>query len=123
MGVQLHPYLDDNLLLGDLPREVKQSIQMTLQVLIRAGFIMNLKKSNLSPTQDLVYIGARFLTDLDRMYLPEEHIDGLLALARSFSRVGQYKPVLYLSLLRLTTASYSADGGVRLPSHAPSSGT
>ena len=63
---------------------------------------MNQKKSNLNPTQDLVYIGARFRTDLGRMYLLEDHIDGLLAHVRSFSRVGQYKlTLLFLSLLGL----------------------
>ena len=49
---------------------------------------MTLKKSDLTPTQDLVYIGVRFQTDLDKLYLPEEWIDGLLALVRSFARVG-----------------------------------
>ena len=59
-GVQLYPYLEDILILGKLPHEVEQSVQTSLQVLTRAGFIVNLKKSNLPPTQDLVYIGARF---------------------------------------------------------------
>ena len=84
MGVQLYPYLDNILILG----ESEQSVQTTLQVLSQAEFIVNLKKSNLTPTQDLVYIGARFQTDLDRMYLPQEWIDGLLALVRSFSKIG-----------------------------------
>ena len=85
---------------------MQQIVRTTLQVLIRAGFILNLKKSHLNPTQDLVYIGARFRMDLGRWYLLEEWIDGLLALVRSFSRVGQYKPALqYLSLLGLMTAT------------------
>ena len=54
---------------------------------------MNLK-SNLTPTQDLVYIGAQFQMDLGRVYLPEDRIDGLLALVRTFSKVGQYKTAL-----------------------------
>ena len=63
---------------------------------------MNLKQSSLTRTQDLVYIEARFCTDLGRLYLLEDQIDGLLALVRSFSRVGQYKPaLLFLSLLGL----------------------
>ena len=54
MGLQLYPYLDDILFLGESPREVEQSVQ----VMTQAGFIVNLKKYNLAPTQDLVYIGA-----------------------------------------------------------------
>ena len=44
---------------------------------------MNPRKSDLVPTQDLVYRGARFRMDLGRVYLPEERIDGLLTMARS----------------------------------------
>ena len=65
----VYPYLDNILILGESPREIEQSVQITLQVLTRAGFIVNLKKSNLVPTQDLVYIGARFRMDLRRVYL------------------------------------------------------
>ena len=49
-----------------------------------------------------MYTGARFWTDLDRLFLPEVQIDGLRALVRSFSRVGQYKLALLLSLLAAT---------------------
>ena len=38
---------------------------------------MKLKKSELAPTQDLVYIGANFCTDLGRLYLPETWIQAL----------------------------------------------
>ena len=66
---------------------------------------MNLKKSSLTPTHNLVYIGARFRIDLGRLYLPEDQVDRTLALVRSFSRVGQYKPAfLFLSLLGLMAA-------------------
>ena len=67
---------------------------------------MNLKKSNLTHTQDLVYIEARFRTDLGRLYLPEDRIDRLLAFVRSFAIVGQYKPaLLFPSLLGLMAAT------------------
>ena len=67
---------------------------------------MNLKKSHLNPTLDLVYIGVRFRVDLGTLYLLEERIDRLLALVRSFSRVGHYKQaLLYLSLLSLMAAT------------------
>ena len=75
-------------------------------MLIQARFIVNLKKSDLNLTQVLVYIRARFRTVLGRLYLLEEWIDRLLALVRSFSRVGQYKPVfLYLTLLGLMAST------------------
>ena len=49
-----------------------------------------------------MYIEARFWTDLGRLYLAEEWIDGLLALVRFFWKVGVHKPaLLFLSLLGL----------------------
>ena len=57
--------------------EVTQSIQKTIQVLVQAGFVVNLKKSELAPTQDLVYTGARFHMDLGRLYLPDILVQAL----------------------------------------------
>ena len=63
---------------------------------------MNPKKSELTPTQDLVYIGARFQMNLGRVYLPEDTIERLLAFVRLVSKVGRYKTaLLFLSLLGL----------------------
>ena len=88
--------------MGESEVEVAQSVQMVIQVLIHAGFIVNLKKSELTPTQDLVYIGARFRMDLGRLYLPELRIQVLIACVGSFSRVGEYKPACqFLRLLVL----------------------
>ena len=54
----------------------------------------------------MVYIGARFQMDMGSMYLPEEWIEGLLALFKSFSKVGKYKTALFfLSLLGLMAAT------------------
>ena len=71
---------------------VAKSVQKTIQVLIQAGFVVNLKKSKLVPTQDLVYIGARFRMDLSRLYLPHVRIQTLITCVGSFSRLGAYKP-------------------------------
>ena len=71
LRVQLYAYLDDLLIDGDAEVEATQSNQETLQVFIHAGFVVNLKESKLGPTQDLMYIGARFRTDMGKLYLPE----------------------------------------------------
>ena len=86
LGVQLYAYLDNLLIVGDFEVEAAQSVQETLQVLIHARFVVNLK-SELVPTQHLVYIGAWFRTDLGRLYLPEVWIQTLTACTRSFSKV------------------------------------
>ena len=58
LGVQLDLYRDDILSMGNSALEVAQSVSKTVQVMAQAGFILNLKKSDLTPTKDLVYIGA-----------------------------------------------------------------
>ena len=37
---------------------------------MQANYILNLKKSDLNPVQDLIYIGGHFQTDLGLMFLP-----------------------------------------------------
>ena len=89
----------------EFEEEVAQSVQKTTQVLIQAGFVMNLKKSESVPTQDLVYIGARFLTDLGRLYLLDLRIQALIACVGS-SRIGVFRPAhQFLRLLGLMVAT------------------
>ena len=64
--------------MGESEVEVAQSIQTVIQVLVHAGFIVNLKKSELTQSQDLVCIGVRFRTDLSRLYLSELWIQVLI---------------------------------------------
>ena len=61
-GIHLHAYLDDLLILAPNPSELRHAVLMTIQAFTWAGFTINLKKSDLHPTQDLVYIGGRFRT-------------------------------------------------------------
>ena len=48
-GVQLYVYLDDMLVMGRSPEEVMHSLTLMIQTLTRAGYIINVKKSDLSP--------------------------------------------------------------------------
>ena len=73
MAVPVYPYLDNILIMGESPREIEQLVQATLRVLTRAGFIMNLKKSNLSPdfhTKPSVHRGQ--ILDRPRQGLPQQ---------------------------------------------------
>jgi hypothetical protein len=55
--------------MGSSP-EMDQSVRMAMDVLTRAGFILNLTQSELTPSQDLTYIGSRLQTDLGKVFLP-----------------------------------------------------
>ena len=107
-GIVIYIYLDDILVTARSQSLVLEALRCTMQVLLRAGFMVNLTKSELSPTQDLVYIGGRFRTDLGMVFLPPRRKEALLACVRTFLRVGQYKPAHhFLRLLGLLAACLS----------------
>jgi hypothetical protein len=106
MGLQVHAYLDDLLVVASSPEEVKTAVNAVVHQFIRAGFILNLEKSDPIPTQDLVYLGARFLTAQGLVCLPIIRKEALLTVLRSFLQVGTYRTaVQFLSLLGLMTAT------------------
>ncbi|XP_067685443.1 uncharacterized protein [Haliotis asinina] len=57
-----HPYLDDWLLRALRLLLSHDATQQVMDILLKLGWIINLKKSDLTPMQDLVFLGARFNT-------------------------------------------------------------
>jgi hypothetical protein len=105
-GVLLFAYLDDILVVGSSPQAAYHSLQMTLQVLVRAGFVINIKKSDLVPSQNLVYIGGLFRTDLGLIFLPGDRKEVLIRAVQSFARVGMLHPVRrWMMILGLMAAT------------------
>ena len=91
-GIRIHAYLDDILLLGSSPEEVVHALQVTIHAFTSAGFIINIQKSDLTPSQDLVYIGGRFCTRIGRVLLPTDRRDALIRVVQTFFRVGARHP-------------------------------
>ena len=54
-------YIDDTLLVANSAEELCKNIQLTLDCFKNASFLVNLKKSSLKPTQQIVFLG--FLID------------------------------------------------------------
>ena len=101
-GIPIFVYLDDILVVGHSPQEVKLAVRTAFHTLIQAGYIINLKKSDPIPVQDLVYIGGRFWTDMALIFLPDPRKDTLISCILSFGRAGSYKPIhQFLHLLGL----------------------
>jgi hypothetical protein len=63
---------------------------MASDVLTR--FILNLTKSELTPSQDLNYIGSHRWTNLRKVFLPLPHMEALMKCLKTFLQLGQYKP-------------------------------
>ena len=61
-GVKLHVYLDDWLIRADTPEQAQLHAQTTIRVLQFLGWIINFKKSDLTPSQDFQFIGMQFNT-------------------------------------------------------------
>ena len=112
--VRLHAYLDDILIIGNSPRETLDALRLTIQVLTWAGFILNVKKSDLTPSQDLVFIGGRFVTPLGMVFLPEDRCAALIRVAHSFSWGALVQARLWLQLLGFMAAAISTVKFARL---------
>ena len=114
-GIHIHVYLDDLLIVGRSPLHVQLALRLVIATLTHAGFIINLKKSDLRPVQDLVYIGGRFCTAISRVFLPEDRRVALQCVVRSFMRVGQYFPARrWLQLLGFMAATLSTVASAHL---------
>jgi hypothetical protein len=113
-GIHIHPYLDDILIRAQGPAELRSSVQRTLQLLFRTGYVINQEKSQLLPTQDLVYIGGRLRPDLGQVFLPEDRKKALIRLVQSFP-VGSYRTAkAWLSLMGVMAATISVVPYARL---------
>ena len=83
-GIPLYPYIDDMFLNKRLRPQVLVSRDQALVTFLRAGFIINLKKSTLIPTQDLVHLGGRILSSRGVVLPPAPRVQSLLEAAREF---------------------------------------
>lgn len=73
-GVRLHHYLDDLLLLTQNKDQLLEHRSLVISTLQEFGWLLNLEKSHLEPTQSLVFLGAHFNTLEGTISLPEEKI-------------------------------------------------
>jgi hypothetical protein len=83
-GVQFVPYLDDCLITAPSKQSLLGHIRIAIDLLTQAGFLINLKKSNLTPAQDLIFLGMRLRTDLGSAHLPQEKAQVLARCAETF---------------------------------------
>lgn len=104
-GVRFHPYLDDCLIIARSKQDTLRAIQIAIEYLTRAGFVINHKKSNLIPTQDIQFVGMRLRTDLGSAHLPLDRAETLQQCVHLF-QVPRYLPArLWLRLLGLMAAA------------------
>ena len=76
-GILTWVYLDDILLVGNSPQAVQKHLQILLQDLEASGMVVNQKKSQLVPTQQVEHLG--FLVDLKKglLQVPQEKMKNI----------------------------------------------
>jgi hypothetical protein len=71
LSIQIHSYLDDSLV-KELNSDILLSHTQTVIDLLELGFLISWKKSEIIPSQDFVFLGEHFRTDLGLVFPPEE---------------------------------------------------
>ena len=104
-GLTVFPYLDDILFVAQSSQALSAHMQYAVDILQRAGFVINAAKSFLQPSQDLVFLGARFITAQNCVCLPEESARNIIALATRFQEGKRLPARLWMSLLGMMAAA------------------
>lgn len=73
-GVRLHHYLDNLLLLAQDKGQLLEHRSLVISTLQEFGWLLNLEKSHLEPSQSLVFLGAHLNTVEGTISLPKEQI-------------------------------------------------
>ena len=100
-GILFVPYLDDCLIIAKSREALVAQVQVAVDCLQKAGFLINPEKSFLVPTQDLVFLGARIRTDLGSVHLPVEKAQRVSRFAKTFLPLSVHPAQECLRLLGL----------------------
>lgn len=79
-GICIPMYLDDFLLFGADSHLLREQLLFTRRLLRHLGWLVNLEKSDLTPSRRLQFIGGLFDTHLDRLFVPQERFHRFLPL-------------------------------------------
>jgi hypothetical protein len=90
-GIRLHRYLDDWLLVASSSEEAQSNTQWVLTLADQLGLLVNLKKLDLTPSQEQVYLGMRINTQIVRVFPADKRIDRLVELVQLF-RESDFQP-------------------------------
>ncbi|XP_038049749.1 uncharacterized protein LOC119723256 [Patiria miniata] len=94
-------YLDDWLIVGRSKEEVRQSLEVTVDLTTRLGFLINLEKSHLVPTQTPSFLGAEIDLVTGIAYPSSERVRNVQECATLFLTAQSAPAVAWLRLLGL----------------------
>lgn len=108
LGIRLIMYLDDMLILAKSRLEARQQLATVLRLLIALGFIINLKKSVMTPSQIIEFLGFQLDSVNMKISLPASKLHALRKLARRMKRTRETKVQEIARLLGTMVAAHPA---------------
>ena len=82
-GIQVVGYLDDLLIWHSDPLTLKQQVATTVSMLERLGFIINYKKSSLTPSQEITWLGVNWLGKTGQWQLPKKKQEAIAEMTKT----------------------------------------
>ena len=109
LGIRLVLYLDDMLITAKHREEAKSHLATIMDLLLSLGFIINLKKSVLSPTQELEFLGFVLRSRKMTIALPAQK---LLTLKKMAKRMMEREETTIQDLARLVGMMVASHPGI-----------
>ena len=109
LGIRLVLYLDDMLITAKHREEAKSHLATIMDLLLSLGFIINLKKSVLSPTQELELLGFVLRSRKMTIALPAQK---LLTLKKMAKRMMEREETTIQDLARLVGMMVASHPGI-----------
>ena len=104
-AISVFPYLDDWLIKNLIRNRLITQTRFCIQTIQSLGFLPNLKKSDLFPSQKFTFIGMEFLTQLNLVRVPTDRVQNLLLTIKKFLSFKHVSARTFLSLLGKLSAA------------------
>ena len=114
-GIQLRRYLDDWLIQASSPEQVLIALNTVLQLCSSLGIVVNWEKSQLIPTQRMVYLGVLLDSISFRASPALKRVEKLLSIGNVFLSCEQQLVSSWLELLGVLSSMTQLIPGGRLP--------
>ena len=108
LGIRSILYLDDMLIMARSKEEARRHLATAMELLVALGFIINLKKSTLSPTQELEFLGFLLNSHNMTIALPTHKLHAVKKMARRMANQRRTTLRELASLLGMMVAAHPA---------------
>ena len=104
-AISVFPYLDDWLIKNLIRNRLITQTRFCIQIIQSLGFLPNLKKLDLVPSQKFTFIGMEFLTQQNLVRVPADPVQNLFLTIKRFLSLKRVSARTFLSLLGKLSAA------------------